>query len=404
MCTGGDQVRRPPEEFGQLPRPKDAGSGSVDDVEALARFAPSEQWRAALQRAPRRSFVPEVAWASPDQWIDRRTDPHAWAAAVATDTPIVTQIDDGDTPLTAETIQRTANYTCSCSAPSIVFSCLRDLDVRDHDRVLEIGTGTGWTAGLLTARLGDGNVTSIEVDPALAATAAADLDRAGLSPRLIVGDGALGYPAGAPFDRVHVTCGVREIPGTWIGQTRPGGVIVLPFDAEFGTGLIARLDVLGDGTAIGRFTREAWYMRMRAQRTVRAMTPWRTDLDGETTTTGMDPRTITAVNGGAAGVWLSAHLRNVDALTWVPDDDGSIVCWLLENGPDAESWAAVDYEPGAARFEVEQYGPRRLWDEAEAAHLGWLRAGRPGLDRLGLTATTGAGLRFWLDTPDHPIG
>jgi hypothetical protein len=71
---------------------------------------------------------------------------------------------------------------------------------------------------------------------------------------------------------------------------------------------------------------------------------------------------------------------------------------------EAESWAAVDDRPGAARFGVEQYGPRRLWDEAETAYLGWLRAGRPGLERLGVSVTTSGDQRFWLDSPDHSIG
>ncbi|MEV5703989.1 methyltransferase domain-containing protein [Actinoallomurus sp. NPDC052274] len=369
----------------------------------LAPFAPDAEWRAALKRAPRRFFIPDAALASADRWIDKRADPQAWAAAVADDSPIVTQIDDGDTPLTAETARRATEQTCACSAPSVVFAGLGALDLRAHHRVLEVGTGTGWTAGLLAARLGDAGVTSIEVDPALAATAVANLDRVGLSPRLVVGDGAAGWSDGAPFDRVHVTCGVRSVPGAWIEQTRPGGVIVLPLDAEFGTGLITRLDVLDDGTAIGRFVGEAWYMRMRTQRDVRAEWPWKNELDGEISTTRLDPHTIAPVHGGAVGVWLSARLRNVDALSWAPDSDGLIVHWLLESGPRAESWAAVDYRPGAARFEVEQYGPRRLWDEAEAAYLGWLRAGRPGLERLGITVTAGGDQRFWLDSPDRPI-
>lgn len=279
-----------------------------------------------------------------------------------------------------------------------------DLDVRDHDRVLEIGTGTGWTAGLLTARLGPGNVTSIEVDPDLAATAAANLDAAGLAPQLIIGDGTAGHPEGAPFDRVHVTCGVRAIPPAWIEQTRPGGVIVAPLSAEFGTGLLVRLDVLGDGTAVGRFTREAWYMRIRTQRIARNRWPWQMDVEGDKTTTRLDPRTLADVSGGGAGLWLSASLGDVDGLAWAAEPDGSMVYWLFENGETPGSWAAVRYEPGAAAFDVEQYGPRRLWDEAAAAYLGWQRAGRPGADRLGLTVTTRGDHRFWLDRPDHPIG
>ncbi|WP_067490439.1 DUF5753 domain-containing protein [Actinomadura hibisca] len=56
-----------------------------------------------------------------------------------------------------------------------------------------------------------------------------------------------------PHDRVHATCAVSRVPPAWIEQTRPGGVIVLPYSPGFGFGTVLRLDVVGDGTAVGRF-------------------------------------------------------------------------------------------------------------------------------------------------------
>ncbi|GAA2275214.1 hypothetical protein GCM10010430_71440 [Kitasatospora cystarginea] len=67
---------------------------------------------------------------------------------------------------------------------------------------------------------------------------------------------------------------------------------------------------------------------------------------------------------------------------------------------DAGSWAAVDYNGcDDDRFTVWQHGPRRLWEEVEAAHHWWLTNGRPGPARFGLTVTADGAHTFWLDEP-----
>lgn len=99
-----------------------------------------------------------------DGLIDRNADPETWAAAVARDDAIVTQIDDGNTELSEESPWRALAWSSSCSAPAMVLDFLRLLDPYPGDRVMEIGTGTGWTAALLSARLGADQVTSIEVE------------------------------------------------------------------------------------------------------------------------------------------------------------------------------------------------------------------------------------------------
>jgi SAM-dependent methyltransferase len=107
---------------------------------------------------------------------------------------VVTQRDDGGSDVLGDGLA-----SSSCSGPRAVFAFLESLMVKDHDRILEVGTGTGWTAALLSHRIGDQNVTTIEIDPVLAERAAANLKAAGYAPRLVVGDGAEGWPDGAPF-------------------------------------------------------------------------------------------------------------------------------------------------------------------------------------------------------------
>ena len=70
--------------------------------------------------------------------------------------------------------------------------------------------------------------------------------------------------------------------------------------------------------------------------------------------------------------------------------------------PDG-SWAACDYEPGTPDFVVTQFGPRRLWDEMEAAYLSWVDTGMPGPERYGMTIEPEAE-RIWLDDPRNVLG
>lgn len=365
----------------------------------------SDPWGAACFAVPRHRFIPDQVWVSPasgqDHWVDRWADPHRWWEAVYSDSVLVTQIDEGTLPLTAENAARSIDHTSSSSTPSLVFACLDLLDVRPGDRVLEIGTGTGWTAGLLAHRVGELHVTTVEIDSALAARATASLRDTGFRPDVLVGDGTQGAPHDAPYDRVHVTCGVRDIPYAWVEQTRPGGVLVLPWTGEFGVGRLVRLTVRPDGTATGTFADEAWYMPMRSQRKGAPMRPWAGDCDGVESTTRLDPRLIDRPADGA-GIVLSVRISGVEWLRWAPDASGTTTYWLLETGAHRESWAAVDHRTGTDTFEVEQHGPRRLWDEVVAAYAAWDRWGRPGAERLGLTVTPD-GQYLWIGTPERPL-
>lgn len=94
------------------------------------------------------------------------------------------------------------------------------------------------------------SVTTVEVDPGVATRADAALEAAGYSTWTVTGDGLLGHPRRAPYDRVIATCAVRRIPHTWVRRTRPGGTIlttVAPGSWAYGSGL-AKVTVSDDGT------------------------------------------------------------------------------------------------------------------------------------------------------------
>jgi protein-L-isoaspartate(D-aspartate) O-methyltransferase len=313
------------------------------------------------------------------------------------DNAIITQRDDGATDVAGDGVP-----TSSCSAPATVVEFLEALQPEDRNRVLEVGTGTGWTAALLAHRVGAGNVVSVEVDPGVSGQAAKNLAGAGLTPRLIVGDGTLGFPEEAPFDRVHVAVGVAEIPFAWVEQTRPGGVIVAPYLPGYGFGWLARLHVLGDGTAVGRFPGIAGYIMLRGQRPARGPAGEFVHGDFTESTTRLDPRRV--AEDHAADLAVSAMVPGIQRRIYYGEGDEADECtvWILERDTRAGSWASVDYIPGDAEFVVQQHGERRLWDEVEAAYLRWLSWGRPGLDRFGLTVSQ-EGRRVWLDSPERAV-
>jgi hypothetical protein len=81
------------------------------------------------------------------------------------------------------------------------------------------------------------------------------------------------------------------------------------------------------------------------------------------------------------------------------EDDGTAI--LLMSHFDSGSWATVTPDP-AGGYVVHYDGPRRLWEELEAAYRWWLDAGRPDHTRFGVTVTPESQM-FWLDTPDQVI-
>lgn len=115
------------------------------------------------------------------------------------------------------------------SQPYIVALMTEALDVKPGMRVLEIGTGSGYQAAVL-AHLG-AKVWGVEIVEPLAKGAAKILRELGIeSVQVRAGDGNLGWPEEAPFDRVIATAAAREIPPALLDQLKPDGILVMPLE------------------------------------------------------------------------------------------------------------------------------------------------------------------------------
>lgn len=118
----------------------------------------------------------------------------------------------------------------AASQPTIVATMLEQLAARPGQRVLEIGAGTGYNAGLLGAIVGpSGHVTTIDVDQDIVDGAREHLAAADVrNVAVVLADGALGHPDAAPYDRVIATVGAYDVPAAWLKQLAPGGRLVVP--------------------------------------------------------------------------------------------------------------------------------------------------------------------------------
>ncbi|WEH41781.1 methyltransferase domain-containing protein [Streptomyces sp. AM 2-1-1] len=194
-------------------------------------------WRAAFEEVPRHLFVPyyyeggllgRVRLWCEDPDPERREQ---WLRGAYADGPLATRMKDGE-------------LVSSSSQPSLMALMLEELDVRDGRRVLEIGAGTGYNAALLAHRLGDGAVTTVDLDPEITEAARRHLAAAGYRPAVVTGDGARGCASRGPYDRIIATCTLPLIPEAWLAQCAPDARVLAPFS----TGLISlRVRETADG-------------------------------------------------------------------------------------------------------------------------------------------------------------
>ncbi|WP_245790925.1 methyltransferase domain-containing protein [Streptomyces monashensis] len=336
------------------------------------------------------------------QWYEQETDDRGIAVwrhrsiadegalgDVYRDETLVTALD----PMTAQRVADdawTGVPASSGTLPSLMAGMLEELTVEAGHRVLEVGTGTGYNAALLCARLGDELVHSMDVDQALVDVARQRLASVGYEPQLLPGDGTQGYPTGGPFDRIIATCSVPSVPTAWIQQLRPGGILVTDVALGIEGGLV-RLSVGADGRARGFFTTTAGrFMAARSE----ARTNPSPERPERPPATGPRPTGLTAAEIRAnypLRLVLAFQLPGTELVYYVDDKTGATAL-QLQRGDG--SWARVPLT-GDDQDRVTFGGDEGLWKQAEEAWAWWNSVGRPAQDRFGYARETDGSTHVW---------
>lgn len=345
----------------------DAARQLADEVTAAA-----PEWHNSVSSTPRHQLVPRWWEPIPDSY------PFAWGlhtpqpdqpwAQVYADETLVTRVGSLHADVADLSDRPTGLPTSSSTLPGLIVRMLHLLNPNEQDRVLDVGTGSGYSAALLAHRLGDKQVTSIDVDPYVVDAARERLAQFGRTPRLEVAD-ATGSLPDTDYDRIIATVSVRPIPPVWLEALRPGGNIVTTIT---GTSLLINAMKHPDGVVRGRVQPDpATFMRTRREPDY----PARLDhmYDAARDQPGDETRQLT---GPIPDLWDDWQLRCLYELD-SPDVenrsatryDGTQLQWLLATDG---SWARADSKTKT----VHQSGPRRLWDDLERVQARWTAAGQ----------------------------
>lgn len=346
-------------------------------------------WKNAVAAVPRHALVPDTY---------RQGDTGTWQLVDLTSSAGLDLVYSPTTLVTALVDRGTHQESLSSSTkPDLMLRMLDVLDIHDGHKVLEIGTGTGYNAALLSHRLGEDLVFSVDIDDELVDSARCRLDAIGFRPTLATADGAAGLPQHAPYDRIIVTCSVPTVPWAWAEQLSPGGKVLVDVKVASNAGNLALLHRYPDRLE-GHFTnRWASFMTMRHHHgdAPEPRQPRSGLTRRRTTTTPPNPWYDNRVG------WLLAQFHGLPTQIQIgmqlnPDTRQPTASLL--STPDG-AWAAVSLTSNEGHHDVVEGGPTALWEHVEDAHRVWLEHDQPDWPRLGLTITPNH-QHLWIDTPD----
>lgn len=216
----------------------------------------SERLSQAFLEIKRETFVKQFFEQEGFAWKARTAEQYPaadWIAAIYRDEPLVTWIDAHN------------RVGSSSSAPTAMAMMLEALDPLPGQRVLEIGTGSGYNAALLAYLVGNPClVTTIDVEETLALSAKKVLETTIGPVSVQIGNGYDGVLCNAPYDRIIATASTSTIPRSWFDQLKPHGRLVMDLQGSLRKSGFLVLEKTGVNTAYGRFDpRALYFMPMR---------------------------------------------------------------------------------------------------------------------------------------------
>ncbi len=238
-------------------------------------------------------------------------------------------------------------------------------------QLLDLATGSGYSAALACHRLGDELVTTLDVDPYLTQAATERLDRIGRHPIVVTADAAHDDLPGT-FDRIVSMVSMPRIPAQWLAALTPQGRLVTTIA---GTGLIVTADKTPEGGATGRVEWDRGsFMTTRSGSTyppaLNSLFSVAAKEDGEEVTESPWP-VLDVMQAWEVWSMLSLTAPGIEHRTGT-GDDGSRITWMLHADG---SWARASTKPGERTATVHQGGPRLLYELLDQIRRRWLEHG-----------------------------
>lgn len=358
-----------------------------------------ERFRQAVAATPRHLFVHrfrligETLQDRPDAGLlrDSDVDPAGELAKIYSDA-VMYHVDAAGEQLPSTNSQ-----------PSYVLWLLHLLDLQPGQRVLEIGSGSGWLAAVMARLVGEnGRVTGIEIIPELATQSQTDLARLGVgNVTVLASDGAQGDTTSAPFDRVMITAASWDLPAVLFDQVAEGGRVLAPIELRGGGCQVTVLRHEGSEFVAERSV-PGWFVPLLGQEQQRpqirhALTelPFWGEIDSAAPQRIPLPLVVGPNNvvGGSTVAAFRAFLGRIVTNFTVFGSNEPLELLL------AEPFGVVDEAERSVALwsagELLGYGSTAAMRSLVRAYASWVSYGLPGLAGLGLQVVR---------TGDTPVG
>ncbi|HEX4207015.1 MAG TPA: hypothetical protein VHZ51_23000 [Ktedonobacteraceae bacterium] len=314
----------------------------------------------AFLQTPREVFVPAYYKEWETLVTAAETPDEEYLRGVYSNDSLVTKLNEKGRPIS------------SSSLPSIMAVMLEALDVQRGHQVLEIGTGTGYNAALLSELTGDPRlVTSIEYDAELAHQARACIAQICPGVNILIGDGIQGDEAHAPYDRIIATASAPIVPVTWLAQLAPEGRIVMDLQGSLQASGFLVIEKKKSGKIVGHLKeRSLYFMPMMEAPGATSITA---SLTEEWTTTQSEPFPV-CFDTSSFRWWLQwaqagCRIRRQSQRR----NDGSTAHFLFFILPDG---AGVRFQPIGNEWKIKVYG-EHAWQTLARAYEDFETAGAP---------------------------
>ncbi len=341
----------------------------------------------AFLRIPREAFVPyfyEQEATSPTMvWKLVCTDEMSrenYLAAVYRNQSLVTKLDERRWPVS------------SSSQPAVMARMLEALDVQPGQRVLEIGTGSGYNAALLATLTGEASqVVTIERDAELAATAREALECVlGPGVTVIVGDGVIGWQPEAPYDRIIATASAPTLPMAWVEQLRSGGTLVMDLQGTLASGFLV-VEKTATGVS-GNFLQEPLhFMPLETEAITMPHTKLASLLQQgcQATFTQEDDAVFPEALFDPAFRWFVQWRIpgcQVSKRKQLQRDTESVIHSILVIEPASQTLVRFQKQQEEAAWRGEVFGSTQFWQELQQAYAAFHALGEPGQQQYQLVA------------------